>query len=70
MVAASRKEAGCLQYTLHVDKTDANAFWFYEEWESKEALAAHSKIARPKFSGLIEKGLITTPPVVRLLSKL
>ncbi|MCX7341208.1 MAG: putative quinol monooxygenase [Hyphomicrobiales bacterium] len=38
---ATRQEAGCISYDLHVDVTDPEALVFVERWETREALAAH-----------------------------
>jgi quinol monooxygenase YgiN len=39
----TRKEAGCLQYDLHIDNRDPAAFAFYERWVDDAALDAHLK---------------------------
>jgi quinol monooxygenase YgiN len=41
MAQASRAEAGCIDYRLHGDTEDPDAFVFVEEWESQDALDAH-----------------------------
>ena len=41
-VAPTRAEKGCIQYDLHVSDTEPTKFMFYEIWESKNALQAHS----------------------------
>ena len=42
-VEPSRKDAGCEQYTLHVDVKDGQAghFVFYEIWSTRELWQAH-----------------------------
>jgi quinol monooxygenase YgiN len=45
VAAASREEAGCINYRLYVDTESADDFVFVEEWESDEALQAHFKTA-------------------------
>lgn len=40
-VAPTRAEAGCIEYQFHVSQDDPNAFMFYENWTSREALAEH-----------------------------
>jgi quinol monooxygenase YgiN len=42
-VAQTRKEAGCRLYTVHTDLDRPGRFVFIEQWESREALAAHEK---------------------------
>jgi quinol monooxygenase YgiN len=45
LVAATRKEAGCLNYDLHVSPQDPSKFLFYETWASQAAIDAHMKSA-------------------------
>ena len=51
LVEPTRKEAGCLCYNLHQSKADPAQFMFYEQWASKDDLAAHSKSAHMKALG-------------------
>ena len=41
LLAPTRKEAGCLNYNLHVSSQDPEKFLFHENWTSKAALDAH-----------------------------
>ena len=41
LVAPTRREAGCLQYDLHLDKQQPGMFVFVERWESEAHLGAH-----------------------------
>ena len=41
MVAATRTEAGCLNYDLHQDTEDTRNFIFHENWTSEAHLSAH-----------------------------
>ncbi len=41
LIAPTRKENGCLEYTLHQDNDDPAVFMFYETWESQACLEAH-----------------------------
>ena len=41
VAAASNEEEGCISYTLHVDKADANRFVVVEHWASQDALDHH-----------------------------
>lgn len=43
MATATQAEVGCLTYNFYADLTDPTRFLVYEEWESAEALAAHSQ---------------------------
>ena len=45
MIDLTRAEDGCINYDLHQDNTDANVFYFHENWESKAHLSAHLKSA-------------------------
>lgn len=45
LVAATRAEAGCLNYDLHVSHDDPTLFLFYENWTSKAHLDAHAQSA-------------------------
>lgn len=41
VMAATRTEPGCLEYTIAADVDDAGRFVILEKWASAEALAAH-----------------------------
>lgn len=41
LAAASRSEAGCIDYRLYEDTENENEFVFVEEWVSNEALQEH-----------------------------
>jgi quinol monooxygenase YgiN len=43
LVAATRKEAGCLDYDLHVSAQDPAKFLFHETWSSQADIDAHMK---------------------------
>lgn len=43
LVEPTRREAGCLNYDLHVSDTEKGVFLFYENWTSREALDAHAR---------------------------
>lgn len=45
LVAPTRKEAGCINYDLHVAPEDPAKFLFHENWTSKAHLDAHLKSA-------------------------
>ena len=48
MVAPTRQEQGCIEYTLHQDNQDPAVFVFYETWESRAALDQHMNSAHFK----------------------
>jgi len=41
LLEPSRRDAGCLNYDLHVSLETPGLFLFYENWETPEAWAAH-----------------------------
>lgn len=43
LIEPTKKEEGCLKYTLHQDINNPNIFMFYEIWENKELLEKHLK---------------------------
>ncbi len=42
-VDLSRLEEGCLNYWLYEDSFEPGKFFFYEEWESRDAVDFHFK---------------------------
>lgn len=61
MVAATRQEEGCVQYDLHESDTQPGQFWFYENWTSAEALAAHSRSPHIEAFRAIRGDLLAKP---------
>lgn len=45
LIPPTRKEEGCLEYTLHQDNQDPAVFIFYENWSSEACLARHMESA-------------------------
>lgn len=45
VIAATRREPGCVSYDLTSSITEPNMFVFVERWDSREALAAHAASA-------------------------
>ncbi len=43
LIAPTHKEAGCVNYDLHVSSEDPTKFLFHENWASKAHLDAHLK---------------------------
>lgn len=62
MVAASRAEDGCLDYTFAQDLTDPDTLIIYERWSDQQALAAHGKSAH---MAEFQKVMAANPPVGR-----
>ncbi|THF49949.1 antibiotic biosynthesis monooxygenase [Flavobacterium supellecticarium] len=45
LVKESLQEVGCKEYRLHISANNPLEFLFYETWESKEAIDAHTQTA-------------------------
>jgi len=45
LIPPTLNEEGCLNYDLHEDNTDANRFFFYENWASRELWLNHNASA-------------------------
>jgi quinol monooxygenase YgiN len=41
LVVPTRKESGCIEYSLHQDNQDPAVFLFYETWDSDASLEEH-----------------------------
>ena len=68
LVAEVRKENGCLQYHLHVDKKNPAIFYTYEDWATEADLAAHLEAVGP----VIVKAMpiLASPPKITPLEHL
>ena len=55
-------EPGTIMYAIHTDDNDSNAVWFYELYESDEALIAHGGGEALKAVGPKLKGVLAGPP--------
>lgn len=64
MVAASRAEDGCHDYTFAQDMSDPDSIVIYERWRDQEAITAHGKSAH---MGEFQKVMAANPPVGRNL---
>jgi quinol monooxygenase YgiN len=53
LVAATRKEAGCIQYDLHRDQADPRMFVFIEKWTSDKDLQTH--LASPHIASAMSR---------------
>jgi quinol monooxygenase YgiN len=51
----SRRDEGCVEYTWSEDLAEPNTFWFFECWETQEALDAH--LAAPHETAFGERNL-------------
>jgi quinol monooxygenase YgiN len=65
LIGPTKKEAGYVQYDMHVDNDDPTHFLFYENWTSRPLLDAH--IAAPHVQAFMARQdeLLTAP--VRLV---
>lgn len=43
LMAATRAEPGCREYTFAADLSDPDVFHLFEHWDSEESLKAHFK---------------------------
>ena len=43
LIEPTRKEAGCINYDLHVAEDDGGKFLFYENWTNHAAIDAHGE---------------------------
>jgi quinol monooxygenase YgiN len=64
LAAASRAEAGCIDYRLYQDTENSDHFVFVEEWESEEALQQHFGTAHiAQFMRAVPAALVAPPDV-------
>lgn len=52
LVEPSRKDSGCLLYTLYRDRSDAGRFVFIEKWTDGDSLSRHEQT--PHFQTLLK----------------
>lgn len=68
VIAATRKEQGNIRYDLYASTEDENRLFYFEQWESRDALAAHQKaphmVAWVKFRE--ENGITDGPADVKV----
>ncbi len=53
LIEPTRKEPGCIGYSLHQNSEDQSRFMFYETWKSREDLDKH--LAMPYLQALVAK---------------
>jgi quinol monooxygenase YgiN len=68
LIAATRREAGCIRYQLYQNNADPTDFTFVEEWESDAALDAHMQT--PHVAAAIARAaeILAAPPDIRRYS--
>jgi quinol monooxygenase YgiN len=65
VAAASREEAGCLNYALYQDSESENDFVMVEEWEDDEALQRHFKTPHIAAFMAAMPATVVAPPDIR-----
>ena len=68
VAAVQDGEPGTLVYAAAQDSEDANAFWFYEFYESADAATAHSTGSALAEAGNRMRGLLAGRPEVHRLT--
>ena len=70
LVAASRKDTGCLNYDLHQGLDNPALFLFHENWTSKAHLDQH--LQKPDLQAVLARvsQLVAEPPLITLLEKI
>jgi quinol monooxygenase YgiN len=53
LIGPTKKEAGYVQYDLHVDNDDPTHFFFYENWTSRALLDKH--LAAPHLQAFVAR---------------
>lgn len=66
MVAPTRLEEGCIDYSLHQDLEDPATFIFYENWENSACLQNHINSAHYRAYVAAVEGLIAGKKVHRM----
>ena len=68
VIAATRKEKGCIAYESHSSIHDPNLFVVVERWESREDLNAHGRAPHMKVWREYSTPLRVGPPVIEIIS--
>ncbi len=66
LMAPSRQEEGCIQYSFYEDQFAPNTFLFYEEWRSRDDIEAH--FSKPYFTSFMQglSNLIDGQPNIKI----
>jgi quinol monooxygenase YgiN len=64
LAAETHKEAGCIQYDVHVGAEDASLVAVYERWQDADALAAHFEEPHTKSFFATAPSLVAAPPSI------
>jgi len=65
VVEPTRREDGCISYTLLQNRTDPTDFTFVEEWANDAAIDAHLKSAHVTRALAELTDLLSAPPDIR-----
>ncbi|WP_419778376.1 putative quinol monooxygenase [Maridesulfovibrio sp.] len=70
MIPETAKENGVLEYRLHRLDSSEREFFFYEKYESQEALDSH--LASAHYKSLVRnlEGVLASPPAVEMYTLL
>ena len=66
LIAPTREETGCIDYTLHQDIDDPSVFVFYETWENLSSLENHLESDHYQAHARNVKGMIDDKEVFRM----
>ena len=66
LIVPTRKEDGCIDYTLHQDNDDPSVFVFYETWENPDCLENHLQTDHYKAHAKAVHGKIEDKEVFKL----
>jgi quinol monooxygenase YgiN len=67
IVAAVADEPGTIEYVMHTDANDPDLVWFYERYDSAEALQAHGSSETMKRVGADVRELAAARPELIML---
>ena len=67
LIAPTREETGCIDYTLHQDIDDPSVFVFYETWENLSSLENHLESDHYQAHARNVKGMIDDKEVFRMM---
>ncbi len=68
VIAANRKEKGCIAYDSHTSIHDPNLFVVVERWETREDLNAHGRAPHMKTWREYSAPLKVSPTVIEIVS--
>ena len=63
LVPTERQKPGCLEFSIYEDVTAPNTFLMLEQWESREALDAHTESEDFEANDVLLASFLTEDPV-------